>query len=682
MELLASGEPLGPIAAKPRALLAYLALAPGRVVSVAALVDALWGDDPPPRAQNALQVYVSGLRKLLRAALDRDPTTALATHPTGYALTLEPDAIDSGRFERLLTEGRRALMADDPQRATGLLGAALDEWHGDVPFAGVDAPFVMAATARLEELRLACIEARIDAVLEVDDASRLVPDLELLLAAHPFREGLWARLMRCLYRDGRQAEALATFQRARAVLLEELGLDPGPELVALEAAVLRHDPDLASRPQRPRPAVSEAAAPVQTPLSGRSRLPRRGVQIIGRPRERAALGAALSDEGASLVSLVGPGGAGKTTLALDVAHELAENGAFPGGVVWVALDAVRDVDLVLPAVAAVLEAESRGDPVEAIAEAVGDERTLVVLDNVEQVVAVAPALARLVSSAPDLVLFCTSRVPLRAAGEREISLGGLQRNEAAEMLVASARAVRPDFVVDGDAAVSDAIDQICERLDGLPLAIELAAARLRTLTPQALAGRIASNFAALGRARADAPQRHQSLDATIDWSFDLLSPGEQSVFACLGSFAGGASLEALEAVASGPDEDERVDVLNALDRLIEASLVMAPPFGDPDPRYRMLETIRDYAARKLAASAGVDSVRRRHADYYAGASARSLSPSDLPNVRAALGWLFDSGRSEEAAEALVELRQLFFHSGAFRECADWFERAETFSADL
>ncbi|MEY2517808.1 MAG: hypothetical protein QOJ89_5172, partial [bacterium] len=327
-------------------------------------------------------------------------------------------------------------------------------------------------------------------------------------------------------------------------------------------------------------------------------------------------------------------------------------------------------------------AESRGDPVEAIAEAVGDERTLVVLDNVEQVVAVAPALARLVSSAPDLVLFCTSRVPLRAAGEREISLGGLQRNEAAEMLVASARAVRPDFVVDGDAAVSDAIDQICERLDGLPLAIELAAARLRTLTPQALAGRIASNFAALGRARADAPQRHQSLDATIDWSFDLLSPDEQSVFACLGSFAGGASLEALEAVASGPDEDERVDVLNALDRLIEASLVMAPPFGDPDPRYRMLETIRDYAARKLAASAEVDSVRRRHADYYTAASARSLSPSDLPNVRAALGWLFDSGRSEEAAEALVELRQLFFHSGAFRECADWFERAETFSADL
>ena len=684
IELLARGEAVGPIAGKPRALLAYLALAPGRVVPVAALVDALWGDKPPASAQNALQVYVSGLRKQLRVALGRDPTTALATHPVGYALTVEPEAIDVGRFERLFTDGRRSLTSGDPHAAVAVLGAALDEWRGDVPFLGVDAPFVLAATTRLEELRLACIEAWVDATLEVDDPARLVPDLEALLVVQPFREGLWARLMRCLYRAGRQADALDAFQRARQVLLDELGLDPGPELVALETAVLCHDPDLSAPPRPSHVVVSEPSESVPPSRAGRSRLlPRRTVTLIGRSRERAALGAALRHDDASIVSLVGPGGAGKTTLALEVAHQLAAEGAFPGGVLWVALDAVRDVALVLPAIASVLDAEPRGDPVDDVARVLGDERVLVVLDNVEQVVAVAPVLSRLVSAAPALVLFCTTRVALRAAGEREVSLGGLASAEAAAMLIASARAVRGDFDVDGDDATSDAIERICERLDGLPLAIELAAARLRTLTPQALAGRIASNFAALGRARTDAPRRQQSLDATLDWSLDLLGREERYVFACLGAFVGGCSLEALEAVASGPDDSAPdVDVLDALDRLIEASLDVAPPIGDPDPRYRMLETIRDSAARTLAARRDADDVRGRHADYYTTVPARAFGTGDLANVRSALGWLLERGRPTRAAQALVELRQLFFHGGSLREGADWFERVDLYASDL
>lgn len=683
IELLAQGEPIGPIAAKPRALLVYLALAPGRVVPVAALIDALWGDDPPARAQNALQVYVSGLRKQLRNALGSDPTTALATHPVGYALALEPEMVDAARFERLLADGRRALAAGDPHGAASLLDAALDEWRGEVPFVGIDAPFVVASATRLEALRLDCVELRVDAALEVDDPAGLVPDLEALLIAHPFREGLWARLMHCLYRAGRQADALGAFQRARDVLLEELGLDPGPELVALEAAILRHDPDLAA-PARPVAVViDEPAASVPERQAARPRsLARPTVQLVGRVRERVALLAALRDD-ASIVSLVGPGGAGKTTLALDVANELAAAGAFPGGCHWVALDAVRDVDLVVPAIAAVLGVEGGRDPVEEIAGALGDEPVLLVLDNVEQVVGVAPTLARLVASAPALVLLCTTRIPLRVGGEREVALGGLALPEATAMLVASARAIRADFAVDGDEATAEAIERICERLDGLPLAIELASARLRTLTPQALANRIASDFAALGRAHSDAPHRHRSLDATLEWSLDLLQPDEQYVFACAGAFVNGCSLAALETVSSphrhtGSD----VDVLDALDRLIEASLVSAPPVGDRVPRYRLLETVRDYAARTLSARADADDVRDRHAAFYTAVPARALGAEDLPNVRTAIGWLLERGRPTEAAAALVELRQLFFHGASLREGADWFERLEQLAADL
>ncbi|MFI9597302.1 AfsR/SARP family transcriptional regulator [Nonomuraea sp. NPDC052265] len=635
------GAPVALGGPRVRALLTLLALNAGRVVGAGQLVDGLYGPRPPDGVANALQSQVSRLRR----ALGRD---LVEFHPAGYRLVADPQDVDARRFELLAGDGRRALAAGDARRAAALLSEALELWRG-VPLA--DAPHAVSAAAGLEELRLAATEDRLQADLELGRHRDLVAELRRLTAAHPLRERLRAQLMRALYGSGRQAEALAVYDEARLLLDRELGIEPGADLTAAHLAVLRADPSLAPAVPpvgRTGPAASGGDGASATPAGGLKRgLRAQLTSFVGRAEELAQVGARLRDN--RLVTLIGPGGAGKTRLAQEasaqepgdvcfvpLAHVAGATGV-PGAVL-VALD-IRDALLHTPQRPAL-------DPVTRLITALAERDLLLVLDNCEHLVAAVAELADgLLASCPGLRVLTTSREALGITGESIVPVSPLRlpppepddplEYAAVRLFADRAAAVRPGFAVDAGNAAD--VVRICRALDGLPLAIELAAARLRTLPVADVAARLDDRFRLLTRGSRTALPRHQTLRAVVAWSWDLLDDAEQRLAGRLSVFVGGATPEAAERVCGLPEE--------VLFSLAEKSLV-----AYVGGRYRMLDTIRAFCAERLAESGETAAIRDAHTAYYLDLV---LTADPLLRTADQLDWLARLDEEGDDLEAAV-----------------------------
>jgi predicted ATPase/DNA-binding SARP family transcriptional activator len=829
---------------KQRAVLLLLLLRVNEYVATATIVDELWGDRPPPRAVKTVQVFISQLRKALGGPL-------IETRTAGYVLRVDPGALDLQRFEGLLERGRTLLATGASAEAAGTLRSALELWRG-APLADFRfEAFARPEIGRLDELRLSATTLRLEADLALGLHAEVVPELQALIDAHPLRESLRGLLILALYRAGRQADALAAYHEARVMLVEDLGLEPGPSLRQLERAILVQDPSLelvvpslargglpsgtvtfvvadAADPdgawaQVARAAAAEAgghevdtregallvafsnaggairaAAEVQrrlgpeqpavrigvhtgepplgpagylgadvararlicaaghpgqvllsastrelveadlpegvalrdlgehrlTDLTRRQRLsqlviegvrstfpalrtlenrptnlPVEAAPLIGRARELDMIAGRLRGEDVRLLTLTGPGGAGKTRLGFQAAAELIED--FPQGVFVVALAPLADPQLVLPAIARTLGLEeAAGTPLlETLAAFVADRRILLVLDNFEHVLDAAPALGELLAAAPALKLLVTSRIPLHLAAEHEFPVPplalpdpthlpeftSLSQYEAVGLFVERARSVKADFEV--SAANAPALAELCVRLDGLPLAIELAAARAKLLSPQALLARLERRLDLLAAGPRDRPARQQTLRAAIDWSHDLLEPDEQTLFARLAVFPGGCTLDAAEAVCGG-------EILDGLARLVDANLVRQEEQPDGEPRFAMLETIRVYALERLEGSGEADALRRRHAGWFATVDERLVVDSrfgevdwrsldrDLDNFRAALREVAARDGRESLVRLVFNLRCLWITRGHLREGARWSDEALRLAAEL
>ncbi|MER6219316.1 BTAD domain-containing putative transcriptional regulator [Streptomyces sp900105755] len=595
--------------ARLRALLTVLALRPGRAVPAGLLVDEVWGDEPPADAGGALQALVGRLRRALGA-------TAVDSTDGGYRLAAAPDDVDLHRFERLTGEGLRALADGDPAKAATVLDDALALWHGP---ALADLPDRTAEAARVEVRRLDALRARHTAALALGQAEQSLPELTALCDAHPLDEPLQALRLRALHGTGRTAEALAAYDDVRHLLADRLGSDPGPELRALHGELLD-----------PAPAANAPARPGNL----RARL----TSFVGREADIEAIQGDLAT--ARLVTLLGPGGAGKTRLSQEAAETVghaARDGVWlaelapvddPAGVPEAVLSALGARQAVLyggGAEAMRAAADRHDDPVERLVEHCGRRRMVLVLDNCEHVVdAAADLAARLLERCPDLTILATSREPLGVPGEVLRPVEPLPEPVALRLLAERGAAARPGFTVDADDETAAACAEICRRLDGLPLAIELAAARLRMLTPRQIADRLDDRFLLLTSGSRTVLPRQQTLRAVVDWSWDLLDAGERAVLGRLSLFAGGCDLAAAEAVC-GPG------ALDTLGSLVDKSLVVAAPSdeaADGGMRYRLLETVSEYAGERLDESGERAAAERAHLTYY-----RELARTNEPLLR-------------------------------------------------
>jgi predicted ATPase len=607
-------------------LLASLLLSAGEVVSRDRLIDALWHERAPATAANALQVQVHALRKLL--GQDR-----VATEGPGYRLRVEPGELDLERFERLVARGRSELAAGDAESSSTTFREALALWRGPALADVAYDSFAQGEVARLEELRLVALEERIEADLALAGHDQLVAELESLVSVHPGRERLYGQLMLALYRAGRQQDALAVFRRARRGLKEELGLEPGPELQELQRAMLRQDAALRVESREVR---------------ARRHLPATRTPLVGRQQELAEVGALLRGEAPRLVTLTGTGGIGKTRLALQVAHDLAD--AFDEGVFFVDLAHLREPEPVATAIADALGVEP-GD----LAERLSGPRLLLLLDNFEVVDSAAPLLGELLDAAPRLALLVTSREPLRLTGEHQYRVSPLPLSSGVRLFVERARAVAPGFRRPSEEA--EEVSELCRRVDCLPLAIELAAARTRDYSPAELLQLFPSSLELASEGARDLPGRHRMLRATIDWSYRLLGETERALFAPLAVFSGGCTAAAALAVCDA--------ARSTLASLVAKSLLHERLGVDGEPRYAMLETVREYALERLEAEGEPDVLAGRHAEYFLalgeqvdeelrrGAEQRAWLDrlaSEHDNFRAALAW------THEAGEYALELR--------------------------
>ncbi|MFJ6480924.1 AfsR/SARP family transcriptional regulator [Streptomyces sp. NPDC091682] len=639
------GSGVGVGGTRLRALLILLALEPGRVVASELLVDGIWHDAPPAGATNALQALVSRLRRAL-------PGAAVEAHPAGYRLVVEPDAVDVVRFERLASAGRGAL-ARDPAAAARLLREALELWRGPALLdVAASAPF-RAPVTRLSELRMAALEDRIEADLRAGRGRELTGELTALVAEHPLREGLVGALMRALVAAGRPAEALTAYGNAREVLAEELGADPSPELSALHTAVLRGQVEVPAGPP-PAPAGAPPPSPSPSPSPSPPTNLRAGLaSFVGRDEDLGHIDSLISRF--RLTTLIGPGGAGKTRLAVQSARPLLAR--FPDGVWLVELGPLGAEADVAPAVLNALglrdQAPAAGDPLDRLAAALRTRTALLVLDNCEHLVEAAARTAdRLLGACPGLRILATSREPLGLTGEalwpvrplplppRDADAAHALSYAAVQLLHDRAAAARSDFAV--TEANAPAVTRICRALDGMPLAVELAAARLRTMSAEQLAARLDDRFRLLTGGARTAPRQHRTLRAVVDWSWELLTDAERVLLRRLAAFPGGATVETAEEVCAGGPV-EAYDVLDLITSLTDKSLLVTAGDG----RYRMLETIRAYGLERLEEAGEREVLRRAHAAHFTG-----LARTADPYLRRAeqLEWL---GRLTEEHDNLA-----------------------------
>ncbi|MFE0100865.1 BTAD domain-containing putative transcriptional regulator [Streptomyces sp. NPDC059009] len=564
------GSPLDPGGPRPRALLTLLLLDAGRTVSVERLTDGLYGDEPPAGAANALQSQVSRLRR--RLGLD------IEAAPTGYRLDVSPEDVDLHRFERLARAGHRALAAGDHPQAAALLREALGLWRGP---ALAELPTAHPRVPRLEELRFAAVQDRVDADLALGGGPDLVPELRELLSRQPLSERLYGQLMRALHAGGRPAEALTVYEEARRTLADQLGADPSAELSELHLELLR-----GREPAR------------------RQGVPAQLTRFVGRADELGRIGELLS--GARLVTLTGPGGAGKTRLAIEAVRDRES-------VCYVELAPLGDGTQVTYAILTALGVRegfqgSGADTTGRLLAALEDRDLLLVLDNCEHLVEDAARITGLVLGAcPGVRVLATSREGLGITGEVLWPVPPLAPGPAARLFEDRAVAVRP-----GVAADPAAVREICAALDGLPLAIELAAARLRTLTVEELAARLGDRFRLLSRGDRTKAPRHRTLHAVVEWSWELLDDAERELARRLTVFSGGATGDAVEAVCGVGDPED------LLASLTEKSFVEVA-----DGRFRMLQTIRAFCAGRLADAGEADRFRDAHAAYVLGLAERA-----------------------------------------------------------
>jgi predicted ATPase/DNA-binding SARP family transcriptional activator len=671
-----SGEVLEVGGARLRALLIMLALRPGQVVPASQLIDGLWAEQPPAAALNALQALVSRLRRAL-------PEAVIESRPAGYLLRLDPRDTDIVRFEELAAAGRAQLRAD-PATAAATLRRALALWRGPALAEVAETEFGQAVIARLDELRLIATEHRIDADLRTGPPAPLVAELEELVIAHPMREPLAARLMRALYASDRRGAALEVYEQARKRLADRLGADPSAELAALHLELLADPPEHAPH------------------TNLRAEL----TSFVGRDAELAQVAGLLGVH--RLITLTGPGGAGKTRLAVEAAR--AELSAMPDGVWLVELAPVTDPAEVTSAALAALglreqallyargplgaPADEQADTLGRLLAALAGRRALLVLDNCEHLVAAVARLAdRVLAACPQVRIMATSRESLSNTGEALWTVGpltlppdpavssfdsaersglpapatvtSLDASAAVRLLAQRARAVSPGFEV--TVANAPAVARICRALDGMPLAIELAAARMRTMAPEQVAARLDDRFGLLTAGSRIAMPRHQTLRAVVDWSWDLLDEAERALWRRFSVFAGGATLEAAEQVCAGGavGADQVLDLLTAL---ADKSLLTVR-HGPEEPRYQMLEIIRAYGRERLAEAGERDRLREAHARYFTRLaeasqyhllSARQLDwlrrlADDQDNLHAAIRGTVAAGDAETAVRLAAAL---------------------------
>ncbi|MFD5679884.1 AfsR/SARP family transcriptional regulator [Streptomyces bacillaris] len=672
--------------AKVRALLADLLANDGGPVSADRLIHDLWGDAPPGKPAGALQAKVSQLRRVIgRDRVER--------RPAGYRLRFDEggDEVDAVRFRALVTQARPVR---DPRARAALLTEALELWRGPAYADFADGPFVRAAAQRLAEQRLSVLEEQAEARLEAGDHALLAGELADLVARHPLRERLRAALMRALYAAGRQSEALTSYEDLRTRLAEELGVDPSPELAALHQALLRQEPGLRTEtPPAPTPRASATTTPAAasasatsagyqppargqaappwgqaaparhpaaptrdqaapapgqaTPAPPSTNLPVPLTPLVGRRQALDDLARLLSE--ARLVTLTGPGGVGKTRLAVAAAtadRDAARSGELADGAWFVEFSGLRtgtpaDLAQVVAATLGIRDDAPRPLPgtgpatpslPHRLAAALRDRRTLLVLDNCEHVVDAAAELTDLLlRTAPGLRVLATGQEPLGLAGEAVFLVEPLQPADAVRMFMERAAAATPGFPRDPEAPDEPerrAVDEICRRLDGIPLALELAATRVRALGVRELAARLHDRFRVLTFGQRGAPARQQTLRAVIDWSWELLSAPERIVLRRLAAHTDGCDLAAAEAVCAG-DGVARDEVLDLVTRLVDRSLVVVAD-GPTGPRYRLLESVAAYATERLHEMEDLTAVRDRHLLHY-----RALAEHAEPELRGA-----------------------------------------------
>jgi len=634
------------LAAKPRALLAALLVADGGSRTVDELVEALWGSGAPPSARKLVQVYVSHLRRSLPAE------ARIVTGRGGYALEAPPELVDAVVFQQLVEESAAARRDGNHALALSLAAQAARLWRGSAYSDLAYLDFLQPEIDRLEELRLVALEERLDALVELGRHADALAETLRLAAENPLRERLQRQAMLTLYRCGRQSEALEHFAALRRRLDDELGLAPSAGVRELQRRILQQDPSLEAEPGTdPRRALPQPPNP-----------------LIGREQELADLAALLERRDARLIVLTGAGGSGKTRLALEAARHAATS--YANGAVLVELAPLRDPELVVPTIAQAVGIADVPEPLEALAESLRSQELLLLLDNAEHVQEATPAFVRLLARAPRLTILVTSRTVLHLSGEHVFPVPPLELEAAQALFEQRARALQPDFrVTEEDLGT---VRELCRRVDGLPLAVELAAARVRALRPQAVLDRLTERLSFLAGGPHDLPARQQTLYETLDWSYDLLPEEDRGLLAEFSVFRGGATLSAVAEVCLAGDEGHALD---RVERLVDASLLLVRRTAG-ETRYDLLEVVRQYAADRLD-ELGADSTRKRHAAWCVGLAERaepelsgesqaswlSELETEHDNMRAALAYFAETGASERALRLTVLLSRFWYVRG-------------------
>lgn len=661
VEVAVDGEPVDVGGVKQRTVLAVLASRVGSSVSEDQLIHAVWGEDAPENAVRSLQTYVSNLRALL----DSGREGLIERGQGGYRLNPELAAVDAHGFEGTL--------AAEEDRSVEELRKALGLWRGRPLGELADDEWAGGLVAHWERLHLQATGQLMSARMAEGQHAEMIDELEGLVAAHPLHEPFWGHLMLALYRSGRQADALDAFKRANTILGEELGIEPGPDLQDLEEKILLQDPALAPSTRTPH------------------NLPAERTRLIGRESEIDE--ARRLVERTRLLTLTGAGGVGKTRLAQAVAHQVLDE--YPDGAWFIDLAPLAEADLVMKRIAAVLDVEP---PVlrpveEVVVEAIGSRRMLFVLDNCEHLIEAAATAASSLLEAPSVDVLATSRETLRVDGElawRVPSLpvpsegaeaDGIAENETVQLFRERASAVEPSFRLDAENV--DAVGSVCRDLDGIPLAVELAAARIATLTPQELHRRLDQRFALLTGGSRTALARHRTLEAAIEWSYELLNDEEQDLFNRLSLFAGPFDMNAATAVSPY----EEVKALDIVDGLVAKSLLI-PERYEPKRRFRMLETLRQYGLRQLEEQGLVDDahnalLRWAH-ELTAEVGPRLMTPDqvmvtkeldvDINSIRSAMNWALESDQYEVGLRIASDISRYWYLRALSAEGADWYDQ--------